>query len=205
MKRLRLYLAMSLTFASITNVHAQAVPDAIMKSEPLEDRIEQKRLNFALEPAYFSLQAASKTLTGISIGGALAYALSDHWQVGAGIREAVTMGFIPIFTGFDCSLTYAITGSLILQNRTLSSGGYEVVQSHDYTPGGLRDHLIGTEYLLASSLSVVPLTGVGAALSYELPSKTAWHYLFGVRYDLLVNPPVTATAFQAFLGVIFWF
>jgi len=175
-------------------------------SGAIREEIEFKRLRFGLIPEVTQVTINGVNLMGYGAGAYAIHALSDSWALSGGLRQSFTLtgGLGALFTEFNFRLVYAITGSLLVQRTSLFHSGERVYQATDYTRGGIRAQLSANQYLFNGSQNVVPFSGIGFAVSYELPSRNQYSFTFGAKYDLLSNGKLLLTPIQIFGGVLFW-
>jgi hypothetical protein len=162
-------------------------------SEPasLQEQGERRPVKIYAMPSYFRLTSDDKVLTGLGVGGGVAYALNSVVSIGAGLRQGYSSGIggnsAVLFFATDINTEIALTGEVLRHRRSVLLDGREVTESNTGAPHGLRLTAGFTQYSMNTAFTAVPYSGVGAGLCYEWPLGGSFSLIPGIRMDRISN------------------
>ncbi len=176
--------------------------------EEVDNDLTAKRVHLTVSPELVQVvgtSGAGGSFLGMGLGVGVLYGLTDRWGVSAGARQVFDTSGNFLFTDFDARLTMALTGSLVMQKRSVSVSEKNLYEYEESYRGGFRAQVSAARYLFTTSVAVVPYSGFGASAYYEFPTRTSLNYLAGVRADMAVGNSQTLLIPQLFGGVALCF
>jgi len=137
--------------------------------------------------------------------GGILFSVSDRLGLGALVAQGFLSNLSPAVTELSLEVRWALSGTLMLKDEVVKLGGKAVIKARNQNSRGWMGHAFLTEYIVNTSTTKQLLTGVGGALSYEMPAAEGIQYRFGIRSDYAINNTYSFLTLQAFAGLNFWF
>jgi hypothetical protein len=160
------------------------------------------RLVFGLGYTTFSVNG--ERLAGAGLDAGAVFGINSRWGVGLSLRQGFTQTLTALFTSIEISVTYAITGSMRLENRQTLVDGKKLVMASAFNSGGFFGQLYLDQYFINTTDSIIPFPGLGLGVVYEFPSDGSRNFAVGVRIDRLSNDLNVLTPVIGFLRYSFW-
>ena len=171
----------------------------------ITDEVSVDRIRMLLSPEYTTMTSGEDSLFGFGAQGVFLVGITDTWQLGLAFRQSFSGdGLVALFTEIDLRSVFAITGSMTRRHRLVSVNGDDVYISNATSEGGLRAAVFASQYFFNLESSVLPLTGLGVGMHYEIPSQSALNYVVGARMDYISSGRITFYPIQLYAGVTFW-
>lgn len=176
------------------------------KNSEIREQIETKKNEALLQLGYISISRSDKKITGLTPCVGFSHAVSSWLSLGGNLRFAFQpSSIVAIYTAFELKSIFAVTGSLIQNERSTFLDDKEVFHSRDFNSDGLRFEINASQFFFNSSASIVPLTGVGLSAYYVFASQSNIHFLLGVKDEILYGAVLSFSLIQGFAGITIGF
>lgn len=172
---------------------------------PVSIQTDETRLRIGVATDYVLFSDSGDSVSGIVVGGDLQYALSRHWALGAGVRQAFSSSdFSAFFTQIHLCLARAITGAMLAKQERVLVSGTAVSEASAPAPRGWVGRFYLAQYLINTTGAVLPYTGLGLGVSYDWNLGARTPISVGVRVDRLSNGTKTYFPMSAFAALGLW-
>ncbi|MFM8270045.1 MAG: hypothetical protein ACKN9V_07635 [Pseudomonadota bacterium] len=153
-----------------------------------------------VDALFARLRLSNETVSGVGIQGNINVGLSERFGLGVSLGHALTIPASTLFIQIGLEAKWALTGTLYSKVNTVQSENKSILKSESGKSGGIRLHGFIHEYIVNRNYLTKRYSGIGAALSYEFPSRTNLVFRLGLRGDYAFRENDSLLALQAFGG-----
>lgn len=192
------------TIATTGSTIQSAFADGV-EQELVQEDVKSSLFRLGVLAEYDNFSYASQAYNGAGVGVLAQRILSESWALQGGFSQAfqITNG-TPLFTRINLGIVYALSGTLIHEDREIRVGNTEVVSVTGASTRGWRLEALTNLYFFNSVSSLVALTGLGGAVYYEFPMGNSDRTtMIGARIDQVEDPRISLTPIQVFFGIQF--
>lgn len=171
-----------------------------------DTRLEITRLKIFVSPEFLFVMGNSRNAAGYGVGGGVSLGLSAKWAVAASMRQSFYFGgtISPMFGQIDLRGVYALTGTVLKEQRRVTLGRQTVLTADSPRASSLQLHFSLAQYLFNADAAIVQLVGAGAGLVYEFPWSGDWNFQVGARIDAAINKQYFLLPIQVSFGMSMW-
>lgn len=180
-------------------------PDEESTETPSIFKGTEKKLKLSTDVFCQRLSNNTDNFNTCGAQGGILFSVSDRLGLGAVVAQGFLSNLSPAVTELSLEVRWALSGTLILREETVKLGSKPVIRARSHNSTGWMAHAFLTEYIVNTSTTKQLLTGIGGALSYEIPAAEGIQYRFGIRSDYTLNNTYSFVTLQAFAGFNFWF